>query len=283
MTSNPRARLHGLKVISFESRRAVEMAELIRRYGGEPMIAPAMREVPLEENHQALELLPQIEAGKLEMLILMTGVGTKILHNVLLTRYGEERILAALQKIRLLARGPKPLAALKALGVQAAAVAPEPSTWREIVAIIDSRFSVSGRRIAIQEYGVANPELAAALVSRGGTVTTIPIYRWTLPDDTTPLRQAIRAIINVEADVALFTNGAQVDHVFRVAAQDGLADGLRASLPRVVIGSVGPVCTRVLQQYALKPDLEPSHPKMGSLLAEIAASAPLILTAKRGV
>src|SRR2546422_3503265 len=104
MSSNTQENLHGLKVVSFESRRAKEMAELIRRYGGEPIVAPSMREVPLSENRAALELLPQLEAGKFDLVILMTGVGTRTLNQALLTRYPQERIVSALRKTQLVAR-----------------------------------------------------------------------------------------------------------------------------------------------------------------------------------
>jgi len=69
--------------------------------------------------------------------------------------------------------------------------------------------------------------------------------------------------------------------VFRVAAEEKADEKLRAACKNLAIGSVGPICTRVLQQYGLKPDIEPAHPKMGSLIAEVAASAPDILIAKR--
>jgi uroporphyrinogen-III synthase len=126
MDSSDRASLRGLKVVSFESRRAAEMAELIRRYGGEAITAPSLREIPLTENRAALELLPQIEAGRVDILILMTGVGTRTLNQILLTQYGKDRIVAALKGVRLVARGPKPLGALKEMGLQAAAAVPEP-------------------------------------------------------------------------------------------------------------------------------------------------------------
>jgi len=283
MESNVRASLRGLRVVSFESRRAAEIAELIRRYGGEPIAAPSMREIPLTENRAALELLPQIEAGHFDILILMTGVGSRTLNQTLLTRYDQERILAALKSIRLVARGPKPVAALKELGLQAAATVPEPNTWREILWVIDVAFDVAGKRIAIQEYGIPNPDLVAALERRGATVTAIPIYRWALPEDITPLRQAIHKIINGAADVVLFTNGAQVDHMLSVAAQDGLDGRLRSAFAKLVISSVGPVCTQVLQQFGLTPDVQPPHPKMGSLIAEVAASASRVLAAKRAL
>ena len=259
------------------------MAELIRRYGGDPIVAPSMREVALSENHAALELLPRIEAGDFDLLILMTGVGTKTLNEILLTQYAQERIVAALGKVQLVARGPKPIAALRDLGLQAAVTVPEPNTWREILSTLDADVNVQGKRIAIQEYGIANPELTAALQSRGAVVTLIPIYRWALPEDLAPLRTAIKKILGGEADVVLFTNGAQVDHLFQIAESDNAIERLRAAIKKLVIGSVGPVCTDVLRQFGLQPDIEPVHPKMGSLIAEVAARAKVVLAAKKSL
>jgi uroporphyrinogen-III synthase len=281
MTANTRENLHGLKVVSFESRRAKEMAELIRRYGGEPIVAPSMREVPLSENRAAIEFLPEIEAGKFDMLILMTGVGTRTLNQTLLTQYTQEQIIAALRKTQLVARGPKPVAALKELGLEPAITVPEPNTWRETLAALDARTTIRGKHIAVQEYGIPNPELVSGLEQRGATVKTIAVYRWALPEDLAPLRGAIETILRGDAQVALFTNGAQVEHLFKLAAYDKADERLRLACKNLAIGSVGPICTQVLQEFGLKPDIEPEHPKMGSLIAEVAASAHGILTAKR--
>ncbi len=283
MESQPRNDLQGLKVVSFESRRAKEMAELIRRYGGEPIMAPSMREIPRSENRAALELLPQLEADDFDLLILMTGVGTRTLNELLLTRYPQERILAALQKTQLVVRGPKPVAALKELGLTPALTVPEPNTWREVVSTLAATVDLRGKRIAIQEYGVTNAELIAALQARGATVASIPIYRWALPEDLAPLRAAIEKILSGEVDIALFTNGAQVEHLVKIAAYDKAEDELRHACHKIVVGSVGPVCTQVLQQFGLTPDIEPVHPKMGALIAEVAARARAVLAAKKNL
>ena len=280
MAETPRQNLHGLRVVSFESRRAKEMAELIRRYGGEPITAPSMREVPLSENHAVLEFLPELEAGKFDLLILMTGVGTRTLNQLLLTQYPQERIVSALQKTQLVARGPKPIAALKDLGLVPAVTVPEPNTWREILSTLDAATTIQGKHIAVQEYGIPNPELVSGLEKRGATVKTISIYRWALPEDLAPLREAIQKMLRGDVDVALFTNGAQVEHLFRVAAEEKLDAKLRLACKNLAIASIGPVCTEVLEQFGLRPDLEPPHPKMGSLLADVAANARRILAAK---
>jgi len=280
MESSSQGSLQGLRVVSFESRRAKEMAELIRRYGGEPIVAPSIREIPLSENRAALGLLPQLERGEIELLILMTGVGTRTLNQALLTQYSQERIVSALQRTQLVARGPKPIAALKEIGLRPAFTVPEPNTWREILSTLDAAIEVRGKRIAIQEYGVPNRELVAELKARGATVVTIPIYRWALPEDIAPLREAIQRILQGHVDLALFTNATQVDHLFKVAAYDQADNSLRLAFKNIVIASVGPVCTQALEQSGLKPDLEPTHPKMGSLIADIAASAHRLMAAK---
>ncbi|HEU4342517.1 MAG TPA: uroporphyrinogen-III synthase [Candidatus Binatia bacterium] len=280
MDTSSRTSLQGLKVVSFESRRSKEMAELIRRYGGEPIVAPSMREVPLSENHAALQLLPELEAGKVDLLILMTGVGTRTLNEVLLTRYYQERIIAALHRVRLIARGPKPVAVLKELGLEPAAAVPEPNTWREVLSILDSGGDLQGKRIAIQEYGIPNRDLVLGLETRGATVVSIPIYRWAFPEDLAPLRQAIKRILEGQADLALFTNATQVEHLFRIAAEDKVSDWLQRAFGRIVVGSVGPICTELLEQFGVKPDFEPVHPKMGVLVAEAAAAAHRLLAEK---
>jgi uroporphyrinogen-III synthase len=281
MAFSEKASLAGLKVVSFESRRASEIAELIRRYGGEPITAPSMREIPLDENQAALALLPQLEAGKFDLLILMTGVGTRTLNELLSTKYTQEKIVSALRKARLVARGPKPVAALKELGLQPDTTVPEPNTWREVLAALEQSVDLQGKRIAVQEYGIPNTELVAGLQRRGASVETFAIYKWALPEDIGPLRAAIKKMANEDADVALFTNGAQVDHLFQVAIEDGAEEELRRALKTMVVGSVGPVCTAVLHQFGLEPDLEPEHPKMGALLAKTAAFASDVLARKR--
>lgn len=281
MAVHKKESLQGLRVLSLESRRATEMAELIRRYDGEPLVAPSMREVPLDENRAVLDFLFELESQQFDIFILMTGVGTRALNQVLLSAYPQERIVAALRQVQLIARGPKPVAALKELGLEAAIIVGEPNTWREVLAALDKDMTVAGKHIAIQEYGIANAELVSALEQRGATVKTIAVYRWALPEDLTPLRNAIETICECNADVVLFTNGAQADHLFRIASQQNAADKLRAACKRIVIGSVGPICTQVLQEFGLSPDVQPERPKMGSLMADMARRAGDILAAKR--
>jgi uroporphyrinogen-III synthase len=269
---------NGLRVVSFESRRATEMGELIRRQGGDPFVAPSMREAPIENNTEAFEFAERLFRGEFDLVIFLTGVGTRALNKVLASRYPEEQLAAALRKITVAARGPKPLAALRELQVPVAVTAPEPNTWRELMGALEGR---TERRIAVQEYGKSNTELLNALRARGADVTPVRVYQWDLPEDAAPLREAVHRIADGKADVAMFTTSIQIPHLFRIAAEEQLAQPMLEHLRRMVVASIGPTTTETLEEFGLQPDITPSHPKMGFLVKETAEQAAAILQRKR--
>jgi uroporphyrinogen-III synthase len=257
----------GLRVLSLESRRAVEMAELIRRQGGEPFVAPSMREVPLEADAGVQSFAERLYAGEFDMMVLLTGVGTRQLNRLLGPRFGE-----ALRSLTLVARGPKPLAALREMGLAAAVVAPEPNTWRELLQALKGR---TEKRIAVQEYGRSNPELLAGLRERGAEVTAVKVYQWDLPEDTAPLREAARRLAEGQFDVVLFTTAIQVSHLARAAREQGIEEAAMDALGRCFVGSIGPTTTEALEEFGVRPAFEPSHPKMGVLVLEAARRNPV--------
>lgn len=268
----------GLRVLSLESRRSAEIEKLIRSQGGEPVVAASMREVPLEENPEAFAFAERLFQGEFEMIILLTGVGTRLLGQAIETRWPAGAFADALRKIAVVARGPKPVAVLREWKVPVTITVPEPNTWREIVAALDGR---AERRIAIQEYGRPSTELEEALRLKGAQVTTVRVYQWDLPQDTGPLREAVKRLAGREFDVILFTTSVQVAHLFRIAGEAGCEKAVREALDRMVVASVGPTTTETLAGLGIHPDLEPSHPKMGFLVNETAALAQVILEKKR--
>jgi uroporphyrinogen-III synthase len=275
---------NGLRVLSLESRRAIEMARLIANYGGRPIVAPSMREVPLESNTEALAFARTLAGGGFDMAIFLTGVGTRALARVVETVYPLAEFSGFLSNIPIVARGPKPVAALKELGVPVTVAVPEPNTWRELLASLDEKASslpLKGARVALQEYGATNPDLVAGLAERGAVVTRVPVYQWALPEDVAPLRAAIEAVARGEVDVALFTTSIQAIHLMQVAEGMGLRDALGTQFPRIVVGSMGPVTSEELRAQGIAPDMEPTHPKMGFLVKEAAEQSGELLRRKR--
>jgi uroporphyrinogen-III synthase len=269
----------GLRVLSLESRRAPEIERLIRAQRGEPLVAPSMRELPLEDNPQAFAFAERLFRGDFDMMILLTGVGTRLLSQAIETRWPAGAFAEALRRLTVVARGSKPMAVLREWNVPVTVAVPEPNTWREILAAIEGR---PERRIAVQEYGRPSTELLDGLRSRGAEAAGVPVYQWDLPEDLAPLREAVRRLAAGHFDVALFTTSIQVSHLFRIANQLGIEEAVRRALGRMAIASVGPSTSEMLAEFGLKADIEPSHPKMGFLVNETAARAAGILESKRG-
>src|SRR5262249_15166188 len=161
--------------------------------------------------------------GNFDIVVLMTGVGLRTLIEISGERYSRQRIAELLAGSQLVARGPKPVAALREIGLNPDVIVPEPNTWREIVATLDAELPVTGKRIAVQEYGVSNDDFVAALRHRGAEVVSVPIYRWALPEDLAPLERAVDHLVNADVDAAMFTSATQVHHLFQIAAQRAAA------------------------------------------------------------
>lgn len=283
VTSNvPKASLAGLRVVSFESRRAADVARLIRKHGGDAVEAPSMREIPLETQDASLAFGERLMAGECDALVLLTGVGTTLLVEALCTRWERPDVLARLGQTPLLCRGPKPVLVLKSLGLQPRVVAPSPNTHRELIGAIEGECDLQGKRLYVQEYGTPNDDLMRELARLGAIPRGVSVYRWGLPTDTAPLERALRGLARGEADVAVFTSAHQVGNVLDHATSLGIERELRAALDRdVVVASVGPVTSAALERVGLRVDLCPTTPKMGPLIVTLARLGPTLSQDKR--
>ncbi len=275
---------NNLRVLVLESRRGSEMATLVANYGGRPLSAPALREVALESNTEALAFIDALVRNEFDLVILLTGVGTRVLLGVVERLRDRAAFVAALSRTRIAARGPKPVAVLRELDITPWLTAPEPNTWRELLSALVSKVQehpLSGSQVAVQEYGVENPHLLDGLRAHGAAVTKVPVYRWALPDDVEPLREAARVVANGGLDVAIFTTAMQVVHLLQVAAAIGLEADVRRGLASMAVASIGPTTSEELREQGLSIDIEASHPKMGFLVREAAERAADVLRTKR--
>lgn len=270
----------GLRILSLESRRAVEVERLIRSQGGLPFVVPSVREVPLENNTEAFDFAARLHkpGGDFDMVVFLTGVGARLLNEILETRYPPGSFQEALRHVAVVVRGAKPAAVMREWGVPITISVPEPNTWREVLKATEGR---TERRIAVQEFGRTSEGLVEGLRARGAEVTTVPVYQWELPLDLGPLKDAARKLARGEFDVILLTTSVQMQHLLRVASEEGSEAEVRRALQRMVVASVGPSTSESLRELGIEPDFEPSHPKMGFLINEAGARARGILESKK--
>jgi uroporphyrinogen-III synthase len=269
----------GLRVLSLESRRAKEMEALIRREGGDPFVAPSVQERALDDHREALAFIDRLHAKEFDLVVCMTGAGLSFLRDLAVADSRLDLLAEGLRNTFIVSRGPKPVPILREFGARAQIVVPEPNTWKEVVDAVASR---PERRVAVQEYGRPNNEMKAALEALGAHVTPVAIYRWDLPPDLGPLREAARRLAALEIDVVLFTSSIQLDHLFQIAGELGIAAEVRTALTRYsAVASVGPIMTEALEAACLPADIIPIHPKMAGLVKAASDLAADALAKKR--
>ncbi len=272
--------LEGITVVGFESRMAEATARLVEKYGGKAISAPSLQEAPLERHDAVFDFAERLFDGTIDVVVFTTGVGTRMLFETLATRYAAEDVAAALAGVAVVARGPKPVRALKARGVPPTLKVPEPNTWKEVLEVLTTSpetTPLEGKRVALQEYGRSNSDLNAALREQSAELVRVPIYRWTLPNDLRPLKNGLRALISGKAQVALFTSGQQVEHVLQVAAREGWERSLRYALDDALVASLGPVCSEALEAHGIAVDYEPERPKLAVFVKGLAENAQRLL------
>lgn len=268
----------GLKVLSLESRRAEEMATLIGKYGGVPVVAPSMREQKLDLTRALDAFERALAAGDIHALACMTGVGTRMFLRELAAR--DPRHLDTLRGIQLVARGNKPMQALKEFGLVGVNVA-KPHTWHEVQAHLLTTLE-AGQHAVLLEYGEAMPApMLRELSFAGLRVTSLPVYRCAFPLDTGPLDRAVRDCVLGGPDVLLLSSGTQALHFLKYAETLGLLSHAREALNRLVIVSIGPACSEAAADLGLRIDLEANPHKMGILVRLAAEHAPGIIEKRR--
>ncbi|HEX5445423.1 MAG TPA: uroporphyrinogen decarboxylase [Pirellulales bacterium] len=257
------------------------MARLIEKFRGVPAVSPSMREVAVADHREAIDFAHHLISGQVDVVLLLTGYGTRQLVAQAERHVDRTRLLNALSDVVTVVRGPKPQAALKELGLEPTFRVPEPNTWRELLQTLDQHVPVANQAVALQEYGLPNTSLIAGLEARGARVCRIKLYNYDFPEDTGPLEANLRALADGQIDVAMFTSAHQAVNLLRMAEKLGLADDLRKALARAVVASIGPTTSEMLRECELPVDLEPEHSKMGHLVQAAAERAADILARKR--
>lgn len=263
--------LQGKRIALLEGRMHGELADLVRRHGGEPYSVPALREVPRESSVEVGAFLDQIHAGALQMVIWLTGVGVTAF-----CREAEQlgrlpTLVHDVQSLTVVCRGPKPVAACKRQGLPVSVQIPSPYTTTELLETLASH-DLTGQGIGLVHYGERNAPLAEALQARGARLQELCLYEWCLPEDLGLLQQLVRDLVAGRVDAIAFTSQVQIRHLWQVAAGLGLETAMARQLAdHCTVAAVGPTCASALEAVGVTPHVVPSHPKMGPMVTALAA------------
>ena len=134
----------------------------------------------------------------------------------------------------------------------------------------------------MQEYGKRNASLIAGLEARGARVLSLQVYQWDLPVDLGPLQENIRRLGRKAKPMwSCSLPLSKFNMSCRSPINSTSRTALRAGMRKAVVASVGPTTSEMLRQCDLPVDLEPSHPKLGHLVVEVARQAHELLARKQ--
>jgi uroporphyrinogen-III synthase len=261
--------LEGMTVAILEHRYTKEFSALFERLGAAVLACPLLEEKPVENRQELDDFVRRVVAGNLNVMIFLTGVGAKFLVAEADSLGIKAEFLKALDRMTIVVRGPKPVAALRQFGVRVDVIPQNPTTEGVIEAL--RSHDLKDRRVGVQLYGTPNPQLLTALEAKGAQVTPVQVYAYGAAADSSAVNAVIRQTLDGRVQVIAFTSGPQVHMLFDFASQLGVAAPLKDALnERVTIASIGEVTSRALHEKGLLPKIVPAQSKMGALAQAVA-------------
>lgn len=241
---------------------------MVARLGGTPVCAPAVRERPTEDD--ARPIIARLVAGEFRVVVALTGAGVTALFAQAESMHQLDEVRAALARMMIVSRGPKPQAALKRYGLTPQLVTAKPHTSHELLEMLADT-DLDRVAVLLLHYGERNQALAEALAGRGAMVDEVCLYEWALPEDLAPIHDVVQRLIAKEIDALLVTSQVQFRFLMEIAAEAGLDVPLLQVLnDHVIVGAVGPVCAAAIRVYGVIPDVLPESPSSPFLVGALA-------------
>jgi len=268
------------------SRRASELAHIIKSFGGRPYLAPTIGiEAYLEEpKEDVLKFLDKAIAGEFDYAVFMTAPGIFSLFTIAKRLGLEEKLIHSLSEVAIFARSLKPATALKKHGIKVSMI-PEENTARGISRLLITR-GIVGKRIAILWHGDYPQHLREELYKAGAkSVIEASTYRYSInlkkegasilksmgynyavPSEKRVIR-LIDDIVARKIDSITFTSPPSVNDLIKIAQANRLSHVLKKSLnTHVVIVAVGPSTKNALEENGITVDVMPQIAKMGPMV-----------------
>ncbi|MES2167104.1 MAG: uroporphyrinogen-III synthase [Pseudomonadota bacterium] len=251
-------RLEGYRILILETREEAQFSRLLQEQGADVL------QCPMFTIHDAPDPAP-VEAWirlfidkRFDDLVLMTGEGLRRMMKVARRIGVDQDFVAAIAKAKRYARGPKPVRALREIGLEANLQTETPTS--EGVAAMLAQQDLKGHRVGLQLYpDKDHSKLIGAITSYGATVEPVLPYIYDGQAADTNIVEAIGEMAERRVDAIALTSSGQVRRLIDVARAHGCEDQLRAGLAQTPVASVGPVVSDELKAYGLHTDIYPAN------------------------
>lgn len=240
-----------------EGRQLEELAQMLEKEGGRTLRCPMVSILDAPDPAPVIAWLQRLLAGRFAYVVLLTGEGLRRLAALAQREGLHSEMVRALGQTRTVTRGPKPVRALKELGLCPSKVADVPTTDGVIAALCPE--PLPGKTIGVQLYSASNPPLTEFLERAGAVVDAVQPYIYAARADADRVAGVIREMAAGTVDAIIFTSSPQVDRLYEVAAEQRLTDVLHEGLAKTCVAAVGPVVAENLHARGAAVDVCPEQ------------------------
>jgi uroporphyrinogen-III synthase len=265
--------LRGRRVVVPETRELGQLVRMLEELGADTVPCPmiAIRDAPDAAPVEAW--LRRFVDRTCDDLVLMTGEGLRRLLGFARRIDLDSAFIDALRLARKITRGPKPVRALREIGLAADVAADEPTT-EGVIAVLE-RHDLTRRRVGVQLYpGKGNERLLKFLKGAGAQGDPVLPYVYASEVDDTRVIAIIAEMAAGRIDAIAFTSAPQVRRFRDVGLAFGREAELRQGLERIVVAAVGPIVAAELNAIGVQVNVTPRDNKffMKPLVRELAAA-----------
>jgi uroporphyrinogen-III synthase len=235
--------LTGRTIALAEGRQLEELAQMLEKEGARTLRCPMIGIIDAPDEAAVVHWLCDLVAGHFDYVVLMTGEGVRRLIGFAERAGMRDAVVAALGRARSVVRGPKPVRALKEVGLAPSIIAAVPTTDGVIESLRAE--PLAGMRVGVQLVAAPNPPLTEFLTGAGATALPVLPYVYAPAADADCVADLLGRLPRGEVDAVIFTSSPQVDRLFEVAAERQLA----VELSRTCVAAVGPVVAESLHRH----------------------------------
>jgi uroporphyrinogen-III synthase len=240
-----------------EGRQLEELAQMLEKEGATVLRCPLVSILDPSDDGPALAWLDDLITRRFDLVILLTGEGLRRLL-ACAERHGlRDQVIAALAQTRTVTRGPKPVRALKEVGLAPTIIAQTPTT-EGVIAALKSE-ALQGLTVGVQLYSDSNVPLTQFLTGAGATVRSVKPYVYAAAADGDRVAALMDQMAQGKVDAVVFTSSPQIDRLFEVAEQRGSQELLRTGLDLTKIAAIGPIVADTLHKHGLRVDICPEQ------------------------
>jgi uroporphyrinogen-III synthase len=234
--------LAGRTIALAEGRQLGELAQMLEKEGARTVRCPMIGMIDAPDEAAVVTWLRDLTTGRFDFVVLMTGEGVRRLLGVAERTGLRDGAVAALRRARTVVRGPKPVQALKEVGLAPSIVAAVPTT-DGVIATLRAE-SLAGKVVGVQLVGAPNAPLTEFLTISGATAVPVLPYVYAPGSDADRVADLLARLARGEVDAVVFTSSPQVDRLYEVAEERKLA----VNFSRTRVAAVGPVVAESLRR-----------------------------------